>query len=249
MRLCFVGLLFASLLMSMQLTAEESGNKLGTELDPFAWHYDITYKTGKKTYVGTGSYVLAKIAKSSDKKNKRKKKKRKKNRYPENAEYTFTASIETSNKVFRSTDTLWLLADKTHHVVPLQRRQKITILGFTRSKEIPLTPIPQGSYYDDLSIVLFLQEQVRQYANKQSKTDVWEVWLADRDKGETYRLVADESITTPLGVIDCYVLIKEERSSKRKFKVWLAKDKLYIAKLEQTNGKEKTLMRINNIEL
>ncbi|MBE8182545.1 MAG: DUF3108 domain-containing protein [Candidatus Portiera sp.] len=229
------------LLTSMHLMGED----LEKQLEPFTWSYDITYNTGKTTYKGTGSYALAKIDKSAEK-NKKNKKKSKRLNYPENAEYTFTASIETTSKTFSSTDTSWIIRDAAHYIVPLQRTQKFVILGFPRKKNYPLTPPTEGGYYDEISVVLFLQNQIKQYAKGKSKTKAWKVWLADRNKEESYRLIEDQIITTSLGQLDCYVLMKEDKNNKRNFKVWLTKDDLYIAKVEQTDRKRKTLMEINS---
>lgn len=210
-------------------------------LQPFTWSYDITYNTGKTTYTGTGSYTLVKIDKEAEKTKKIKKR----DSYPSNAEYTFTAAIETNSNTFSSTDTSWMISDAKHLVVPLQRRQKFTILGFPKRRDIPLTPVADKGYYDEISVVLFLHNQIKQYVQGKSPENSWQVWLADRDKEETYSLTEDETISTPLGQIDCHVLTKEDKKGKRSFKVWLAKDGLYIAKVESTNGKERTLMEIN----
>ena len=234
--------LFILLIISFNLAAQE--------LTPFTWNYDITYNKGKTTYKGTGSYVLAAIDKNleSTKNNKRKNKRKKKPEYPADAAYTFISSIETASKAFSSADTLWLRYDTTNYVVPLQRKQKMLILGFPRRKDIPLTPLAEGAYYDEQSAVLFLRNEVKKYVTGESPVNEWEIWLADRDKKEKYYLAADEKISTPLGEIDCYVIEKDEKDSNWKFNVWLAKDGLYIAKVVQTNGDATTSMVITSYQ-
>ncbi len=234
--------LFILLIISFNLAAQE--------LIPFTWNYDVTYIKGKITYKGTGSYVLAAIGKDIESANnsKKKNKRKKKPKYPADAAYTFTASIETNSKAFSSADTLWLRYDSTNYVVPLQRKQKMLILGFPRRRNIPLTPLDEGAYYGEQSAVLFLRNEVKKYVTGQSPNKEWEIWLADRGKIEKYYLAADEKISTPLGEIDCYVVAKEEKNNRRQFHVWLAKDGLYIAKVVQTNGKEKTSMIITSYQ-
>ena len=228
-------------------TLADGQDKLSAIMQPFHWKYDVVYKKGKQKYKGEGAYIL-------EGKN-------------EEGTYRFMATLQTNNRLLKSRDVLTLRYDEQHIVIPLSRKRRNVVLGFPSNKKIKL----DGShtpYYDALSALLLLKHDLTQWeSQKKARGDLqgefqgelkngrldtskirWKLWMADAQKWEEFYLGDDETINTPLGNIECYVVNKKEDRPDRIFKVWMAKEGKYIARMQQHNRKEVTVMNIKQID-
>ena len=180
-------------------------------LQPFHWVYDVSYQLKKKTYVGTGYYQLELT----------------------DTEARFTTGLQSKNKILSSREWVVLRPHADYVAVPLYRRQRATWLGIPINKKVAMHPPAEGVYYDAMTVVLRILHDLRHEAATH-----WSFYLADDEKVRSFTLVGEETVDTPLGLIDCYLVQKDERRAHRHLRMWVAKQGHYIAAMEDKKSED-----------
>ena len=204
------------------------------EIETFHWEYDLVYHKGKSKYKGTGEYLLRS---ATDKKSKESGEDR----------YEFIVSILSNNEVFSSKERLLLKHNAEHFVVPLNRRLRARALFIPINRKTKISPPESGAYYDEMSAIIYLRRQVKDFALGKSQVKEWKMWLADRNKWESYYLSENEKIQTPLGEFNCYVINKREDNPNSTLKVWIAEDSFYIVRSDRKHNDEETFILIKRV--
>ena len=190
----------------------------GDPIQPFHWQYDITFKTGKRTYNGKGYY---RVDLADDKS-------------------TFTLGLQSNNKILSSREWVVFRPHAEYVAVPLYREQRTRFLGIPIKRKTELHPPAEGPYYDAMTVVLRILHDIQHQA-----ADQWSFYHADEQKNHSFKIAGEETIQLPIGSVDCYVVRQDDPDARGSLQMWVAKQGNYIAAME--NKEEKEVLRIEII--
>ena len=237
----------------------EGQDELSTIMQPFHWKYDVVYKKGKQKYRGEGAYILEgkneegtyrfmttvqtnnRLLKSRDVLTLR---------YDEQ-HIVIPLSRKRRNVVlgFPSNKKIKL---HLHHSPYYDALSALLLLKHDLTRWEAQGETKNGRL--DTSVNKYFADASAEAPNEvfnniiKSSRISWKLWMADEQKWEEFYLGDDETINTPLGDIECYVVHKVEDRPDRVFKVWMAKEGKYIARMLQHNRNESTVMNIKQID-
>ena len=206
--------LFGPLALALMASAH------AVELQPFEWHYDVVYTQKKRAYNGRGSYKLARHI---------------------NDTWSFSLSVKTHSRIFSSKDEVLLYADAQKIVVPLERKQRTTLLGVPRNKKIELD-LDNEYPYDALTAILRLLYDLRTPDTAPSQ---WQFWMADEKKYQNYIMRKEEKLLVAGRSIMCYVIEKVEDKPGKSLTIWVAKNGNYIVKMTREYGDTRIKMELS----
>ena len=240
-------------------TLADGQDKLSAIMEPFHWKYDVAYKKGKQKYRGEGAYILEG--------------KNEEGNYRFMATVRTKSRVFISQDVltlrYDVQDIVVPISRKQRFVIlGFPRKKKIELdrssspyydalsallllkhnlthweaQGKTKNSRLD---IPANRYFADASAEA--PDEVFNNITKSSRIS-WKLWMADDQKWGEFYLGDDETINTPLGDIECYVVHKVEDRPDRIFKVWMAKEGKYIARMLQHTRNESTVMNIKQID-
>ncbi len=248
-------------------TLADGQDKLSTIMQPFHWKYDVVYTKGKQKYKGEGAYILE--GKNEEGNYRFMATLQTNNRV--------LKSRDVLTLRYDEQDIVIPLSRKQRNVVlGFPRNKKIKLDGSHTPYYDALSALlllkhdltqwetqrkAHGEFQGELKNGRLDTSTDRNFAaasdeglNKILNNNAnfpkirWKLWMADEQKWEEFYLGDDETINTPLGDIECYVVHKQEDRPDRVFKVWMAKEGKYIARMQQHNRKEVTVMNIKQID-
>ncbi len=248
-------------------TLVDGQDKLSTIMQPFHWKYDVVYTKGKQKYKGEGAYILEdkneegtyrfmatlqtnnRVLKSRDILTLRYDAQHiviPLSRKQRNVVFGFPRNkkIKLDESYSPYYDALSALLLLKHDLTQWESQEE-----FQRELEngkLDASADRDFAVASDEGLNKILNNNANNNAN--SPKIRWKLWMADAQKWEEFYLGDDETINTPLGDIECYVVHKVEDRPDRIFKVWMAKEGKYIARMLQHNRKEVTVMNIKQID-
>ena len=240
-------------------TLADGQDELSTIMQPFHWKYDVVYTKGKQKYKGESAYILEgkneegtyrfmatlqtnnRLLKSRDVLTLR---------YDEQ-HIVIPLSRKRRNVVFGFPSNKKIKLHE-HNSPYYDALSALLLLKHDLTQWESQGKLKNGRLdaSTDRNFAAASDEGLNKILNNNANSSKisWKLWMADEQKWEEFYLGDDETINTPLGDIECYVVYKKEDRPDRIFKVWMAKEGKYIARMLQHNRKEVTVMNIKQID-